>query len=378
MKILHVETGMHLYGGALQVHYLLRGLHDQGIDNLLLCPAGSAIAEAARVSAAVHAVPMRGEADLTFACRMRRLIAREKPDILHIHSRRGADLWGSLVTRWSGQTAILTRRVDNPEPGWLARWKYRPFRRIVTISEGIRAVLLAEGLSADQVQCIHSAVDIATWQQPRDRDWFDREFGLPAGARPVGVIAQLIERKGHRYLVEAAPAILARVPQAYFLFFGQGPLREPLEALCREKGLARHIIFAGFRDDMPRIMPNLDLVVHPALMEGLGVSLIQAAAAGVPIVAGRAGGVPEIVRDDENGVLVEPGDTLGLACEITALLNDPQRRDALGAGGKQLVISKFSVAAMVDGNLAVYRAIASGSGGHGRQSAALVREGHES
>jgi glycosyltransferase involved in cell wall biosynthesis len=378
VKILHVETGMHLYGGALQVHYLLAGLHARGIDNLLLCPAGSAIAEAARSTATVHAVPMRGEADVTFAWRMWRLIVKERPDILHIHSRRGADLWGSLVTRWTGQPAVLTRRVDNPEPGWLARWKCRPFRKLVTISEGILKVLLAEGVPADKVMCIHSSVEVAAWQQPPDRAWFNREFRLPADARPVAVIAQLIERKGHRHLIAAIPAILAQLPQAYFLFFGKGPIGAELAALCHAQGIDEHVVFAGFREDMPRIMPNLDLVVHPALMEGLGVSLIQAAAAGVPIVASRAGGIPEIVRAGVNGVLVEPGDVAGLAREICGLLGDPKRHARLAAGGKTLAGSEFSVEAMVSGNLAVYRMIGGRRPGNAGSPAVVVREGSDS
>jgi len=354
MKVLHVETGMHLYGGALQVRYLLDGLHTRGIDNHLLCPAGSAIAAAARASSTVDAVPMRGEADVTFAWRMWRLLLRKQPDILHIHSRRGADLWGSLVARCCTCPAILTRRVDNPEPRWLVRWKYRPFRKVVTISEGIRDVLLGEGVPPDKLQCIHSAVDLAVWQQPKDRVWFDREFGLPTDARPIGVIAQLIERKGHRFLIEAAPSILAEVPQTYFIFFGMGPLRTQLEDLCRQMGLGNRVIFAGFRDDMPRIMPNLDLVAHPALMEGLGVSLIQAAAAGIPIVAGRAGGIPEIVREGENGLLVPPASVSALASAAIKVLVDQKMSRHFQDSGRKIAAQGFSIAAMVDGNLRNY------------------------
>lgn len=354
MKVLHVETGMHLYGGALQVRYLLEGLQARGIDNLLLSPSGSDIAGAAATSAKVFAVPMRGELDATFAWRMLQIIRQEKPDILHIHSRRGADLWGSLVARLSGQLAILTRRVDNPEPGWLARWKYRPFRKIVTISEGIRTVLLAAGLPAEKVQCIHSAVDTEAWQQPGDRVWFNREFHLPDDARPVGVVAQLIERKGHRYLIDAIPCILESVPESYFLFLGQGPFREQLASLCCDKGVEQRIVFAGFRDDLPRIMPNLDLVVHPALMEGLGVSLLQASTAGVPIVAARAGGIPEAVQDGVNGLLVPPGDSSALASAVIRLLVDRELALRCKHSGRELMARSFSIAAMVDGNLRNY------------------------
>jgi glycosyltransferase involved in cell wall biosynthesis len=354
VKILHVETGMHLYGGALQVRYLLEGLQARGVDNLLLCPSGSDIAGAAATSAKVFAVPMRGELDANFAWRMLQIIKQEKPDILHIHSRRGADLWGSLVARLSGQVAILTRRVDNPEPGWLARWKYRPFQKIITISEGIRSVLLSEGLPAEKVTCIHSAVDYAAWQQSRDRGWFAREFGLPEDARAVGVIAQLIERKGHRYLIEAAPSILARIPETYFLFFGQGSLKEELEALCKARNVRDRVIFAGFRGDMPRIMPNLDVVAHPALMEGLGVSLLQASAAGVPVVAAHAGGIPEIVKDGINGLLIAPGSAQALSDALSDMLSDPLRAQAFGRAGKLVVSDMFSIEAMVTNNHEAY------------------------
>jgi glycosyltransferase involved in cell wall biosynthesis len=114
------------------------------------------------------------------------------------------------------------------------------------------------------------------------------------------------------------------------------------------------VTFAGFRTDLPQILPCLDLVVHPALMEGLGISLLQAAAAGEPIVAVAAGGMPEVVRDGVNGLLVPPADSPALAAAINRLLADPGLRRRFGAAGKELVREKFSVAGMVEGNLQVY------------------------
>jgi glycosyltransferase involved in cell wall biosynthesis len=352
---MHVEAGRHLYGGAMQVFYLLRGLHERGVENLLVCPAGSAIAAAAAPFAQIRAVPLRGDLDVSFGWRLWRLVREERPDILHIHSRRGADLWGGLVAGLSGQTAILTRRVDNPEPACLARWKYRPYRHLVAISEGIRRVMLAQGVQEDRLTCVRSAIDIRPYAQAADREWFRGEFNLPKHAVAVGVIAQLIKRKGHRFLIEAAPGILQACPDARFLIFGKGPESGRLEALCRETGVFDAFRFTGFREDLAKILPNLQLVVHPALMEGLGIALLQACAAGVPIVAARAGGIPEVVRDDVNGVLVEPGDAAGLARAVSALLQDPDRRARLGRSGEALVAAEFSVEAMVDGNLSIYR-----------------------
>jgi glycosyltransferase involved in cell wall biosynthesis len=358
MKVMHVETGRHLYGGALQVFYLLRGLHDKGIENLLVCPAGSAISAAAAPFARICEVPMRGDLDVLFGWHLWRLVKRERPDILHIHSRRGADLWGSLLIRLTGQPAILTRRVDNPEAAWLVHSKYQPFKKVVTISEGIRQVLLSEGLGEEKLQCIHSAVDCDAWQVPRDRRWFEVEFGITCAQKAVGVIAQMIERKGHRLLIEAIPKIVRNVPSVRFLFLGQGPLETELKQQCVNNSVDHLVRFAGFRDDLPRVMPNLDLLVHPALMEGLGVSLLQAAACGVPIVASKVGGIPEIIRHGTNGFLIQPGSVSELERFCIELLEDTERANRFIQTGRRIVLDNFTIPTMVDGNLRLYEDVA--------------------
>ncbi|HET8701920.1 MAG TPA: glycosyltransferase, partial [Nitrococcus sp.] len=123
------------------------------------------------------------------------------------------------------------------------------------------------------------------------------------------------------------------------------------------RNLDSHVRFEGFRNDLPRILPCLDLLVHPARMEGLGVALLQAAACGLPIVAGRAGGIPEIVRDGVNGLLVEPDDVPALAQALGRLCDDAALRRAFGESGREIALQEFSIDAMVDGNLRVYRAL---------------------
>lgn len=357
MKVLHIETGRHLYGGALQVVYLLRGLKSRGLQNVLACTEGSAIATAARDYAEVHELPMATDLDPRFAAGLWRVIRTTAPDLVHVHSRRGADIWGGAVARMAGVPAILTRRVDNPESPWLARLKYSPYGKVITISEGIRSVLLAEGMESGKLACVHSAVDIEQYRVEGDRAWFCSEFGFDAASRVVGVIAQLIPRKGHRFLLEKAREIITACPEARFLILGQGPLRSELENFCRQEGLAEYVRFAGFRKDLKAILPCLHLVAHPATMEGLGVSLLQACVAGVPIVAGRAGGIPEIVEHGVNGYLIEPGDSEALARFVIELLQDRDKAIAFGRNGQHIVEQKFSIDRMVAGNLDVYRGI---------------------
>jgi glycosyltransferase involved in cell wall biosynthesis len=354
MRILHVEGGRRLYGGAQQVLYLLEGLAGRGHTNLLACPAGCALSRAAAPFAEVHGLTMRGDADIAMAWQLRRLMHRTRPDLVHLHSRIGADVWGGVAARLSRLPVIHTRRVDNPEPRWLVALKYRLHDRVIAISEGIGRVLLAEGLSPEKLRVVRSAVDWARFQRPCDRHAVVA-LGVPADALLVGVVAQLIPRKGHRFLIEALPSLTAANPGLHTLFFGQGAMETELRAQVAALGLAARVHFAGFRDDLDSLLPCLDVLVHPATMEGLGVSLLQAASAGVPILASETGGIPEAVRDGINGVLVPPGDTAAIGAALDQLLGDAAKRRRLGEGGRNLMRHEFSIDAMVEGNLAVYR-----------------------
>ena len=356
MTVVHVEAGMHLYGGALQVFYLLRGLANKPVRTVLVCPEGSAIANAARgVVDKVYEMPMGGDLDLGFIRRLKWVLKEEQADLVHLHSRRGADVLGGIAARWAGVKSVCSRRVDNPESPWIAKLKYRLFTQVVTISHGIREVLLSEGVPADKVLCVHSAVDVERFDRAPEREWFLQEFQLPASAKVLAVIAQLIHRKGHRHLFAALPEVIEKHPEVQVLLFGKGPKAEELQQQIEQQGLAEHVRLIGFRDDLHRVMANFYGVVHPADMEGLGVSLLQAAAAGVPMIGTRAGGIPEIVRDGENGILIEPQNVAQLRDALLRLLADEQQARAWGQAGKQIVKQEFSIEAMVEGNFKVYQ-----------------------
>lgn len=354
MRVLHVEAGRYLYGGARQVLYIMKGLHRQGVSNVLACPVGSDIATAAKEVAQVHEMEMGGDLDIGLVGRLKRLIREVQPDIVHLHSRRGADIFGGLAARQMKVHSVLSRRVDNPESPFWAKIKYGQFSHVIAISEGIRQVLLSEGVNSNHVTCVRSAVDPEPYLHDVSRIEFAREFQVPEDALVIGIVAQLIERKGHRYLLEAMPSILEQFPQTQVLFFGKGPLQNELEAQIKERELEGHVKLAGFRTDLPQWLGGLDLLVHPADMEGLGVSLLQASAAAVPIIASNAGGLPEAVADGVTGVLVPPGDVEALTRAILEFLRDEQLRKQYGQAGRERIIKEFSIDAMVEGNMRVY------------------------
>lgn len=361
MKIVHVETGRHLYGGAQQVAWLLRGLARAGLENVLVCPPGSGIDAAARKEDIdVRNLDCAGDADLRFAWRLRRLLRRERPDLLHSHSRRGADLLGGFAARLAGVPAVVSRRVDHPEPRWLAHARYAGYARIVAISQAVAAALEASGVDPRRIVIIRSAVDAERFAETAHRTRLSRDFGMTEGGIAIAAVGQLIPRKGHRYLLEAMARLEGRVPRAHVVVFGQGSLHGELQAQAAALGLGSRITFAGFRPDLGDVLGAFDLLVHPALREGLGVAMLEAAAAGVPVVAFDAAGAREAVRHGETGLLVPPRDAAALADAIARLAGDENLRNRLGAAGRERMRREFSIQSMVDAHLRLYDAVANG------------------
>lgn len=356
MKILHVETGRHLYGGSLQVRYLIEGLANEGISNTLVCEKSTPLVEAVSTwTDNIYPETIKGDLDVKFIRRLKTIIEQEQADLVHLHSRRGCEIFGGIAARMADVPVILTRRVDNPESRLIVGIKYRLYDQVITISQAIGCVLAREGVPAEKIACVPSAVDCEQYTPGRDRAWFEREFDLTDQDIVIGVVAQLIARKGHRYLLAALPQLFNKHPHLKVLIFGRGPLQESLQEKINAAGWQERVRLLGFRDDMHRVMPNLDLLVHPAEMEGLGVSLLQAAASGAPIVASAVGGIPEIVHHGVTGLLVTPADAGALESAIDRILAQPEKATEMAAAARRHVEVSFSVPAMVQGNLAIYQ-----------------------
>ena len=357
MRILHIEAGRHLYGGAAQVRTLIDGLRAARVDSVLVCPVESALA-AQPPAARVAAVAMHGDLDVGLLPRLVRVIRAEQPDLVHVHSRRGADLYGGLAAAMAGVPAVLTRRVDAAEPKWLARLKYRPYAAIVGLSRAIEAQLTAAGVDDTRLIRIPSAVDTGLYRPDlRARERVLAAFGLRSDALVVAAVAQLIERKGHHHLLAVLPELVRAEPRLRVLCFGRGPLDRNLAREIEARGLADIVTLAGFRNDLPRLMPGFDLVVHTAEREGLGLAVLEAAAAGVPVVACAAGGVPDVVEHGVTGLLVPVGDVPALRDAIGPLLTSPAERARLGAAARTRAERRFGVAGMAAAYVSLYERV---------------------
>jgi len=358
MKIVHVETGRHFYGGAQQVIWLLNGLQAAGVDCQLVCPPDADIS----VAAAKEGIPVTnlscaGDHDLRFAWWLRNHLRADPPDIVHCHSRRGADFLGGWAAKTAGVPAILSRRVDNPEPAWTAALRYRPYDKVIAISENIASVLTGNGFDGSRLVVIRDAVDVDSINAAPDNGVLQREFGIAPTAFSIAVVAQLIPRKGHRFILDVLPGLCAEHPFIKVIFFGAGESEADLRALSRKLGLSATVNFAGFRHDLDEYLAAFDLLVHPAEREGLGVAMLKGAAAELPVIAFDIAGASEAVAHGKTGVLIPPGDLSALQKAIELMIDEPQLREDLGRAGKQRMRDDFSIETMVESHLEVYEQI---------------------
>ncbi len=368
MRVVHVDGEKGFSGGEVQLFLLAKRLRAAGVEQALVARRGGRAAARAREAGyEVREAPMGSSADLRGILALRRTFRQLRPDVLHFHTSR-AHVLGAWAALGLGVPArVVTRRMDYPlrrDP--VTRFLYgRAVDRVVAISGAVRREVLRLGIPADRVVLVPSGVEVARFAPLRDRDGVARAqaraaLGIPADGRPVaGTLASLHRRKGHDVLLRAAALLAGRGLPLHLVIAGEGPEGEALRALARGLGLLGEgpvrVHFAGQVSPGERVLAALDLFVLPSRKEGLGVAALEAMAAGLPVVASRAGGLAESVLDGETGLLVPPGDPAPLAEALETLLRDPALRERMGAAGARRVGERYSADAMAAGNLALYR-----------------------
>ena len=312
----------------------------------------------------VHELRMRGEVDPLAVAALRRLILRGGFQVVHAHTSHAhtlLSLAAATIPAGRRPRVVVARRVDfsiyRRSFLGLNGLKYRHgVDRFVTVSEAIRRVLIEDGIAPGKIECVHSGIDVArVAEAPARTAEVRRELGVPEGHALVLNVAHLADHKGQRYLVAAAPEIVARRPATTIVIAGDGELRGELEAQARELGVADRVLFPGFRQDVPQLLKAADVFVMPSHMEGLGTSVLDAMAAGVPVVGTEAGGMPEMIQDGVTGLLCPVRDPAALARATLRLLEDRELAGRLAGRAATLVRERFSREAMVAGTVAVYQ-----------------------
>ena len=303
------------------------------------------------------------------------LVETHQIDVVQTHLLRSLDFLAlslkagrDLKVYWTFHNANFDLRRDHlRRHGWLLGAKRQTHHALYTLGSGRVDGLIAvspevkesipatmAGISADKIVVITNGVDTRRYRQSAEREATRAQLGLSAGERVVAVVATFKTQKGHRYLIEAARNPASEFPNARYLLIGDGELRSEIEGQIAAAGLEASFCLLGTRSDVPNLLAAADLFVLPSLWEGLPMALIEAMAAGLPVVATDVSGTRGVMLHGETGLLVPPGDAAALAQAIAALLAEPERAARMGAAGRLRVERYFSARKQAADHLALF------------------------
>jgi glycosyltransferase involved in cell wall biosynthesis len=352
-----VSTQRQWHGGEEQGRLLAIGLRRRGCRTVILARRDGEFIR--RLSAeGFETVAFGGNGRNPAALwRIRRALRRIRPDVLHYNDPHAAGGAGMAASGLKIPLRVAARRVAFPIR---SPRTYRWFAdRVICVSHETRRVCAAGGIPLSMLRVVHDGVDparIAAGDRKRGRD----SLGVGDGQTLLLCVAALNEAKGHEYLMDAMPEVIARHSNVVLALAGDGHLREPLQRQVERLGLGKIVIFLGYRRDVPDLIHAADLFVLPSRSEGLCSTLIDAMLARRPIVATTAGGIPDLLGElpsDERPVarLVPPCNPQALAEAILAVLAAPEKSAELISRAAARAEELFTADRMVDGTLAVYR-----------------------
>jgi glycosyltransferase involved in cell wall biosynthesis len=307
-------------------------------------------------------LPSAGKLDLGAIRRLAAKLAAQPGTVAHSHGYK-ADLYTLLAARRAKVTALTTAHGWTSENAKVRLYErlqaflWRFFDRVVCVSQSYRQLAVAAGVPDRKITVVHNAIRSSYQAQgAQARSDARAALGLDDDAQVVAIIGRLGIEKGHRLFVDAAAQLAPRFPKARFLIAGEGAQRAEIEAQVAQLKLDGTVRLLGHRNDLPAIYPALDLLAMASLREGLPNVLLEAMLHGVPGVAMAVGGIPEVISDGVDGLLVPPGDLARFAESLAALLGDPARRAAMGVAAVTKVRDGFLFDARMARMVAIYEA----------------------
>ena len=370
ITVVHIITKMELGGAQRNTLYTVQHLDPEQCRVFLLTGSGGELLPEAQECTGYRLIPdmirhISPVRDFRALLQIRRELLRIKADspqgapmIVHTHSSKAG-----IIGRWAAWLAGV-RIIVHSVHGFgfhdfqkrsvrlmyqvLERLTARITKKFIVVSEANRTTGTAAGIfSRDKTCLIRSGIDIEAFSRvPQDSRAVRRELGIPQDVPLISMVACLKPQKAPLDFVKACAAVHRLHPRACFLLAGDGELREHIEAAVAESGLEKNFFLPGWRRDVAGVLQASDIAVLSSYWEGLPQVMPQACAAGLPIVATRVDGTPEVVRDGVNGFLVEPGDVELMAGKIGYLLEHPEEACVMGAAGRTM-IAGFDINAMV-------------------------------
>ncbi len=316
--------------------------------------------------------------DIKAFVRLYRIIAMGGYDLVHTHSSKAG-----ILGRWAAWLAGVKRIVHTPHGHIFYGYFNRPLTlffilleratalitdRIICLTDiGVEDHLRFKVAGKQKFVTIYSGIDINLFRQscPQDIDKLKEGLGIDRDDFVFGTVTRLEPVKGNRFLISAFARILSKFQDLKLLIIGDGSQRSALEKQCQEFGISEHVVFAGIREDIPSLLYIMDVFILPSLNEGMGRAVIEAMACGRPVIASATGGLPELLRDGIDGVLVPPADVQRLAEAMKEFVSNPDKVKIMGESARQRAGDRFSIERMIEDVEKLYDSCFSVEGGIG-------------
>lgn len=360
LRVLQVISSAAVSGAERHAVELAKRLQERGHRVDLVSPEGEWIQrELKGTGVGVHQFDMRGGLGLPGLVTMRKLVKREGYDIVHAHLSRAANL-SLAATKGRGIPAICSVHVRTNYAVY--RIAARGRNRVVAVSDHVRKMLEAQAVPSTYIDVVHNGTDFHRAEYVA-QGGVKEELGIPQDRLIFGLLGRVAKEKGHTIAVEALPIILAKVPEAHLVCVGrcEGEYGEDIKCKVKQMGLQDRITFTGNRDDVPRLLDSMEVLILPSSAEACPLSILEGMARGRPVVGARIGGVDELVFEGETGFLAEQT-AEDFAEKIGKLLLDCDMRVKMGNRARALIEERFSFDQMVSRFEGIYSQATGGVG----------------
>lgn len=352
IHIQHVLLNLQPGGLENGVVNVVNGLDPRRFRSSLCClqSAGKFANRVCAPDASIQEMGLRGGNNYRLPWRLAQLFRRTQPDIVHTRNPE-AFFYGFLGAKLARVPALIHSEHGRTFPDkWHRLWVQRLFTRytdtVFAVTQQLKRELVREvGLPATRIEVVYNGVDLSRCV-PTDRESVRRHLGASVGDIVIGSVGRMVPVKNYPLLLRAVQG-LAENTNIIVMLVGDGPELAALMAMARALGLGERVRFLGYRDDVFELLAAMDVFVLPSISEGMSNTLLEAMAAGVPVVASDVGGNPEIVRDEVDGLLFPTADEAALRERLQRVCTAPSLRACLGKAGRERVLDGFSIEAMI-------------------------------
>jgi L-malate glycosyltransferase len=362
LKVLHLSSEKSWRGGEQQIAYLIEELGEMGVTNVAAVKKGSVFEQHCIRKNIPHlSLPFANTVDVLSASTIARFCRKNQIDIVHMHSAKSHGI-GVLSALLGNRTPlVLSRRVDFiPKDNFLTRWRYNhpSVRAILCVSDKITEIMKTYVENPQRCTTVHSGIDLARFASMPPENTLRKEFHIPPAVKLIGNTSALEHHKDYPTFIRTVRTLVDENASLMAFIVGKGSLETSLKDQVRNCGLEQAVTFTGFRTDIQAVLGSLDVFLMTSETEGLGTSVLDAFACGVPVVATAAGGIPEMVIHGYSGLLAPVGDSDKLAELVRAVLDDEKLRTKLITGGKERLLN-FTKRSTAEKTVAVYRQLSS-------------------